>query len=258
MSLVETSLNEGVLTYIINRPEALNAINRQVLVEINDLILNQNYDEVRCVIFRGFGNKAFVAGADINEMLNMSKDEAKEFSIFGNSVFDKISKIEVPTIAVINGFALGGGCELAMACDFRICTYKSIFGQPETSLGIIPGFGGTQRLSRLIGVSKAKEMIFSGRRISAIEAKEIGLINLVCEEDALEDAVISFTKPMLQNAPIAIRKAKEAIDGGLSKRIEDGLLFEAEKFANTFTTEDQIEGMSAFLEKRKHKQYKNR
>lgn len=258
MNLIETKINEGVLTCEINRPTALNALNRQVLESIDNLIQALNYEEVRCVIFKGSGDRAFVAGADVAEMAKMDKIEAREYSVFGSGVIDKVSRIAVPTIASINGYALGGGCELAMACDFRICTTKSMLGQPETTLGIIPGFGGTQRLSRLVGVSKAKELVFSGKRINASEAKEIGLVDIVCEEEELESTVNSFIKPMLLNAPIAIRMAKEAINHGLSMKIEDALLYEAAKFSETFATEDQIEGMTAFLEKRKHKDYKNR
>ena len=208
-------------------------------------------NSVRCLIIKGAGNKAFVAGADISDMMSMSKAEAKAFSEFGNNVFDSVEMLPIPVIAEINGYALGGGCELALACDIRICSTKSKFGQPETSLGIIPGFGGTKRLSRVIGVSKSKELIFSGNIVDAEEALNIGLVNKVCDEDDLEAVVINFAERVLKNSSFAISKAKMSIDYYINNQLNGYNQFECQCFSETFDTDDQINRMKLFLENRK-------
>ena len=254
---VNCDIEDGIETITIHRPEALNALTKQVLEELNQLIDMIDTDCVRCLIIRGSGDKAFVAGADIKEMLQFTKKEAYEFSEFGNMVFEKIHKLSIPTIAMVNGYALGGGCELALACDLRVCSRNAVFGQPETGLGIIPGFGGTQRMTRLIGEANAKQLIFTGETINAEEAFRIGLVNEVCDKVELSQRVRKMAAAISDNAPIAVRIAKRVISEGLELSLCDGLKLEAEQFSRTFLTDDQKEGMTAFLEKRAHGSFKN-
>jgi enoyl-CoA hydratase len=241
---------EDISLVTINRPEALNALNSLVLKELDAIIdtISKN-SNIRAVIITGAGEKAFVAGADIAEMKDMSADEAKEFSSYGNAVFRKIESLPVPVIAAVNGFALGGGCELAMACDMRFASANAKFGQPETGLGIIPGFGGTQRLSRLVGAGYAKELIFTGKVIRANEALRIGLVNNVYETGLL-DEVKKVAAAISAQAPIAVKLAKASINDGIHLDIGSAVKLEADNFAQCFSTQDQKEGMSAFLEKR--------
>jgi len=254
--IFETEGKVGVLS--INRPKALNALNTETLKEL-DYLLDQinSDDEIMAVIVTGAGEKAFVAGADIVEMRDMSVVEGRKFGMLGNRVFRKLETLEKPTIAAVNGFALGGGCELAMACDFRYASTKAKFGQPEVGLGITPGFGGTQRLARLIGAGMAKELIFTGRIIDANEALRIGLVNKVFEPDKLLEEAKSTAALIAAQAPVAVRLAKASIDRGLQCDINTAVMLEAEIFGECFATEDQKEGMTAFIEKRE-KNFRNR
>ncbi len=245
----------GVVT--INRPKALNALNTEVLTDLQAVFDGIDLQQVRAVILTGAGEKAFVAGADIGEMSAMTKEEGENFGRKGNAVFRKIETFPVPVIAAINGFALGGGCELALSCDIRICSENAVFGQPEVGLGIIPGFGGTQRLARAISVSKAKEMLFTGKSVKADEAYRIGLVNCVYPQAELMDSAIKLAETIARNAPIAVRQCKKAVNEGLDVELEAGLSLESKLFGDCFETQDQREGMSAFLEKRKGVQFVN-
>ncbi|AAO36893.1 short-chain-enoyl-CoA hydratase [Clostridium tetani] len=246
----------AVLT--INRPDALNALNSELLKELDYAIdcLAED-DEVLAVVLTGAG-KAFVAGADIGEMKDLTVSEGRKFGVLGNRVFRKLETLEKPVIAAVNGFALGGGCEISMACDIRIASEKAKFGQPEVGLGITPGFGGTQRLPRLVGPAVAKELIYTADIIGAEEALRIGLINKIVEKDELLDKAKEMANKIANNAPIAIKLCKSAINRGVQCDIDTGIAFEAEVFGECFSTEDQKEGMTAFLEKRKDKCFKNR
>lgn len=248
--------NIGIAT--INRPEALNALNSQVISDLEALIGEVEKDtELRAFILTGEG-RSFVAGADIGEQKPMDVAQGRKWGQRGSALFRRIEKLEIPTIAAVNGFALGGGCELAMSCDIRICSDNAMFGQPEVGLGITPGFSGTQRLPRRVGAAKAKELIFSGKVISAEEAKAIGLANEVYPLEQLMDAAIAMAKSFTVNAPIAVKYSKACIDRGMQMDIDDGIALENELFAMCFATEDQKEGMSAFLEKRKEKHFQNK
>ena len=246
----------GVIT--MNRPEALNALNDQVLKDL-DAVLDaaEANDEVLVLILTGAG-RSFVAGADIGQMKDFTPVQAKQFGMYGNSVFLKLENFPKPVIAAVNGFALGGGCELSMACDIRLASEKAKFGQPEVGLGITPGFSGTQRLPRRVGIAKAKELIFSGKTIGAQEAKAIGLVNEVYPPEQLIDKAVEMARSFTANAPIAVKYAKACIDRGMQMDIDDGIAVENELFAMCFATEDQKEGMGAFLEKRKEKHFKNK
>lgn len=239
----------GYLT--INRPKSLNALNSEVLTEIGQIAteINTN-EEIRVVIVTGAGEKAFVAGADIKEMAHKNAIEGQNFSALGNKVFSQLSKLKQPTIAAINGYALGGGLELALACDIRLGSTNAKVGQPEVGLGIIPGFGATQRLSRAVGLAKAKEMILTARNIDAEEALRIGLFNKVVEQEALLEEAEKMANAMLKNAPLAVQAAKAVIDKGYDMPLDNALTLEENTFGLLFSTEDQKEGMSAFVEKR--------
>ena len=235
----------------INRPKALNALNSQVLEDLNELLdLVKADEEIRALVLTGSGEKAFVAGADIAEMSTLTKVEGEAFGKKGNDVFRKLETLPIPTVAAVNGFALGGGCELALSCDIILTSEKAKFGQPEVGLGITPGFSGTQRLPRRVGVAKAKELIFSGKMIKADEAEKIGLVNAVYAPEALMDGALEMAKSFTKNAPIAVKYAKACIDRGMQMDIDDGIAVENELFAMCFATADQKEGMGAFLEKR--------
>ena len=207
------------------------------------------YDEIYVMILTGAG-RSFVAGADIGEMKGFSSIDGKKFGVHGGGVFLKLENMAKPVIAAVNGFALGGGCELSMACDIRLASEKAKFGQPEVGLGITPGFAGTQRLPRIVGVSKAMELILTAKTIKADEAKAIGLVNEVCAPEALMDAALEMARSFTKNAPIAVKYAKACIDRGMQMDLDDGIALENEMFAMCYATEDQKEGMTAFLEKR--------
>lgn len=235
----------------INRPKALNALNTEVLLELDAIIdeLEKN-PEVYVIVLTGEG-KAFVAGADIEEMKDMTPDEARKFAELGSRVFKKLEIINKPVIAAVNGYALGGGCELAMACDIIIAGEQAKFGQPETGLGITPGFGGTQRLPRIVGTKRAKEIIFTGEIIGAEEAYRIGLVNKVVSPNTSFQAAIEMAKKIASKGQIAVRNAKAAINRGIETDIDGGVVIENQLFALCFANIDQKEGMTAFIEKRK-------
>lgn len=248
---VKYEVNGHIAKITINRPDALNALNSEVLDELN-LLLDEvaaNKD-LRVAILTGEG-RSFVAGADIKEMSTLSAIEGKEFGAKGLKVFRKLETLPIPVIAAINGFALGGGCELAMSCDFRIASEKALFGQPEVGLGIIPGFAGTQRLQRLVGPGYAKYLIYTANNIKADKAYEIGLVQEVVEADKLEETVNKLAEKIASNAPIAVRAAKEAINTGAQVDIDSAIKIEENLFGLTFSTEDQKAGMQAFINKGK-------
>nr|WP_314506933.1 enoyl-CoA hydratase-related protein [uncultured Lachnoanaerobaculum sp.] len=245
----------GIIT--INRPEALNALNSAVLDELNGCLDSIDTNVVRAVVLTGAGNKSFVAGADIGEMSKLSQIDGEAFGKKGNDVFRKIETFPIPVIAAVNGFALGGGCEIAMSCDIRICSDNAMFGQPEVGLGITPGFGGTQRLARLVGVGMAKQLIYTARNIKADEALRIGLVNAVYPQEELLGVAKKMAVNIAQNAPIAVRACKKAINDGLDAKMDDAIVIEEKLFGSCFATHDQIEGMNAFLEKRKEKNFTN-
>lgn len=246
-----TGENEiGILT--INRPKALNALNRETLQEIQGALREVgDHPEWKVLILTGAGEKAFVAGADIAEMRGMNSMEALSFSKLGHLTLKMIQELDRPVIAAVNGYALGGGTEMALACDFIYASENAKFGLPETTLGVFPGFGGTQRLPRLIGKSKAKELIFTGKMVSAQEAYEMGLVNRVVSLASLMDETKKVAAQIAANGPTAVRLAKMVIDAGFDMDLEGACSLESYAFGITFTTEDQKEGMSAFLEKRK-------
>lgn len=242
----------GIAEVTINRPKALNALNSETLKElgsvINDISVNDN---IKAVIITGSGEKSFVAGADIAQMSKLNSIEATKFSRLAQNVFSQIEDLPKLVIAAVNGFALGGGCELAMSCDIRFASKKAKFGQPEVNLGILPSFGGTQRLPRLVGKGIAKELIFSADMISSDEAYRIGLVNKIYEPDELLSKSKEFAQKVMNKSPWGVKLAKASINNGLDVDLEAGLKYEANSFGLCFSTEDQKEGMKAFLEKRK-------
>ena len=244
----------GVVT--INRPKALNALNSEVLKEIEATFDAIDLDATRAVVLTGAGDKSFVAGADIGEMSTLTKAEGEAFGKTGNDVFRKIETFPIPVIAAVNGFALGGGCEISMSCDIRICSENAIFGQPEVGLGITPGFGGTQRLARIVGVGKAKEMIYTAFNIKAEEAYRIGLVNAVYPQEELLAAAKKLANKIASNAAIAVRACKKAINEGLQVDMDQAIVVEEKAFGSCFETEDQKAGMGNFLEKDKAKKLK--
>ena len=248
---ISYEVNENIGKLTINRPEALNALNSEVLDELDHLLEEIEKDkDLRCLIITGAG-RSFVAGADIKEMSELSPIEANKFGKKGIGVFRKIEKLPMPVIAAVNGFALGGGCELAMACDIRIASQKALFGQPEVGLGIMPGFGGSQRLQRLVGQGWAKYLILSAENIKADKALEIGLVQDVVEVEELEERVNSLAKAIASKAPIAVKLAKEAINTGAQVDIDSALRIEELAFGLTFSTEDMKKGTQAFINKEK-------
>ena len=242
----------GIMT--INRPQALNALNKDVLKDIEAAFDAVDLSRIRTIILTGAGEKSFVAGADIAAMSTMTKAEGEAFGKFGNDIFRKIETFPIPVIAAVNGFALGGGNELAMSCDIRICSDNAMFGQPEVGLGI----GGTQRLARLIGVGKAKEMVYGARNIKADEAYRLGLVNAVYTQEELMPAAKKLAAGIAKNAPIAVRNSKKAMNEGLQVDMDQAIVIEEKVFGDCFETEDQKEGMTAFLEKRKVDNFKNK
>ena len=257
--LYEQKGQTGIIT--INREKALNALNSQVLDELNTTLDAVNLDEVRCLILTGAGTKSFVAGADIGEMSTLTQAEGEAFGKKGNDVFRKIETFPIPVIAAVNGFALGGGCEISMSCDIRICSDNAVFGQPEAGLGITPGFGGTQRLARLVGAGMAKQMIYTARNIKADEAYRIGLVNAVYTQEELLPAAEKMAAGIAKNAPIAVRNCKKAINEGLDLDMDAAVALEEKLFGDCFETEDQKYGMAFFLDKNKEKvkePFKNR
>lgn len=259
MDYIKLEDKEKVALITISRPEALNALNRQVLEELGEAFDNIDQNQIRAIVITGEGEKSFVAGADIGQMKDMNLEEGKEFGAFGNSIMRKIETFPIPVIAAINGFALGGGNELAMSCDIRLASENALFGQPEVGLGVTAGFGGTQRLPRLIGsISKAKEILLAGINIKAEQAKEIGLVSEVYPQSQLLEEAMKLAHRISTHGPIAVRQTKKAINEGLDLVMDKAIELEVDIFGECFSTQDQKEGMGAFLEKRKEKNFLNK
>ena len=254
--LYEVKDNVALIT--INRPDALNALNADVLRELDAILTQAASDEEVYVLVITGGGRAFIAGADVAHMAPLDPVEAQAFGKYGVGVVNRIEDISKPVIAAINGFALGGGCELAMACDIRIAGDKAKFGQPEVTLGIIPGFGGTQRLPRIVGLAKAKELTFTGKVIGAEEALQIGLVNQVVPNDELMGVALEMAAAIAKNAQIAVRQSKVAINAGMQCDIKTGLEIEGQSFPLCFSTEDQKDAMAAFVNKTKIEKFKNK
>ena len=242
----------GIAYITINQPKSLNALNTEVLTELGQAVQTIKESEtIKVVILTGAGEKSFVAGANIVEMSTKNAKEGQVFSLLGNRIFEALATLDQPSIAAVNGFALGGGCELAMSCDLRIASENALFGQPEVGLGITPGFGGTQRLARIVGIAKAKELIYTASNIKAAEAERIGLVNKVVPQEELMAEAEKLAGKILKQSQTAVQKAKIAIDLGIELPLHRAVEVEAEMFGNLFATEDQKEGMAAFVEKRK-------
>ena len=258
MAFVEFEQRGHVGLITINRPEVLNALNLEVIEQLDDILLRaESQEDVHVIVITGAG-RSFVAGADIGEMVNYTADDAKRFSHHGNNTMMHITRFPSPVIAAVNGFALGGGCELAMSCDIRVASEKATFGMPEVGLGITPGFGGTQRLQRIVGMSTAMELVLTSRTIDAQEALQIGLVKRVYPADVMLDKALELANAIASNAQVAVRQSKAAIRRGLQTDIYTGAAYESEAFGLCFATEDQKEGMGAFLEKRKEKHFQNK
>ncbi|MDE6686523.1 MAG: enoyl-CoA hydratase/isomerase family protein [Lachnospiraceae bacterium] len=253
MEFILYEVKGAVGTITINREKALNALNSKVLDELSTTLDAVDLENTRCLILTGAGQKSFVAGADIGEMSTLTKAEGEAFGKKGNDVFRKLENFPIPVIAAVNGFALGGGCEIAMSCDIRICSENAVFGQPEVGLGITPGFGGTQRLARLVSPGMAKQMIYTARNIKADEAYRIGLVNAVYPLEELLPAAEKMASGIAKNAPIAVRNCKKAINDGLQVDIDQAIVIEEKLFGDCFETEDQKYGMAFFLDKNKEK-----
>jgi enoyl-CoA hydratase len=249
---VLTENRDGILWLTVNRPDKLNALNRATLSEIEEVVSSAAADDaVWAMAVTGAGGKAFVAGADIGELNTLGPVEAKEFALRGQAIFRQIERLTKPVVAAVNGFALGGGCELAMACHIRVASGNAIFGQPEVKLGLIPGYAGTQRLPRLVGRGRALEILLTGRNVSAEEAERIGLVNSVCGPEELADNTESLLRKILANGPLAVAHCIEAVNHGLDLTFDDACLLEATLFGVGAASEEMREGTSAFLEKRK-------
>ena len=258
MAFVEFEQRGHVGLITINRPEVLNALNLEVIEQLDDILLRaESQEDVHVIVITGAG-RSFVAGADIGEMVNYTADDAKRFSHHGNNTMMHITRFPSPVIAAVNGFALGGGCELSMACDIRLASEKAKFGQPEVGLGITPGFAGTQRLPRIVGISKAMELILTAKVIGAAEAKAIGLVSEVYPPEELMPKALELANAICANAQIAVQESKRCIRMGMQTDISTGSAFEAEAFGVCCGTEDKDEGMGAFLEKRAEKHFKNK
>ncbi|MDR1264774.1 MAG: enoyl-CoA hydratase/isomerase family protein, partial [Propionibacteriaceae bacterium] len=238
MSFVRYEAADHVATCTIERESSLNALNSEVLHDLKAALGQAEADDVRVLVVTGAGTKAFVAGADVAQMAQMTRREAQAFSQLGNAVFRQLERLPFPTIAAVNGFALGGGCELALSCDIRLASNRAVFGQPEVSLGITPGFGGTQRLARVIGLGLAKELLFSARKIDAARALAIGLVSAVVEPDQLAETTAQLAREIARQAPIAVRSTKLALALGLQTDIDSALALEAACFAACFETAD--------------------
>ena len=247
---IEEKQTVAVLT--ISAPKSLNALNSDILAELGSYLDSFDCNKFRCLIVTGDGEKSFVAGADISEMATLNVPQGQTFGMRGAGVFRKIETLPVPVIAAVNGFALGGGCELAMACDIRICSDNAKFGQPEVGLGIIPGFSGTVRLARLVGMGMAKQLIYTGKPIKADETLRIGLINAVVPQAELMDKALEIANQIAVNAPLAVKAAKQCINAEYDMPMDDAIVNESGVFGNCFATQDQKNGMKAFLNKEKY------
>src|ERR671917_2623982 len=251
LDYVRVEREDGIAVLTVDRQEKLNSLDGQVVEEIGQALLDLESEGPRATIVTGAGERAFIAGADIRAMSIMEPLEAKRFSEIGHAAMALLDRSPVPTIAAVNGYALGGGCEVALACDVRIAAENATFGFPEVSLGILPGMGGTQRLPRLVGGALAKELIFTGRRIGAKEAREIGLVNRVVPQGEALRVAREVAAEIAANAPLAVRHAKSATNRAMDVDLVSGLEYEADQFALLFATEDAREGMDAFAERRK-------
>lgn len=258
MSYIKYEQNGFVGVLTIDREKALNALNSEVLADLDAALDAIDLDSTRCLIITGAGQKSFVAGADIGEMSTLNKAEGEAFGKKGNDVFRKIETLPIPVIAAVNGFALGGGCELSLSCDIRLAAENAVFAQPETGLGITPGFGGTQRLARTINVGKAKEMIYAGTKVKAPEALSLGLVNAVYPAEELMPAAMKLAERIAANAPIAVRACKKAVNDGLQVNMDEAIVIEEKLFGSCFETQDQKNGMTAFVEKRKPEPFVNK
>jgi enoyl-CoA hydratase len=251
-NLIDVVDNAGVVRLTISRPKALNALNSDVLAELERVLADlEARDDLRAVLITGAGEKSFVAGADIAEMRGKTPEEARDFARQALATFKRLETLPVPTVALVNGFCLGGGCELALACDWAVASDNAIFGQPEVLLGVIPGFGGTQRLPRRVGPAMAIDLCTTGRKIDATEALRIGLVNRVMPQAELEAYAEELTKQLGGNGPQSVRAAKQAIHDGMDQDLDSALALETALFAFCFAGDEQTEGMSAFVEKRK-------
>ena len=248
-NFIKIEHTQGITILKISAPKSLNALNSNILKELRDCVSDLDA-ATRVLIITGDGEKSFVAGADISEMAHLNEAQGYEFGRLGAQVFRAIETLPIPVIAAVNGFALGGGCELAMACDIRIASSKAKFGQPEVGLGIIPGFSGTYRLPKIVGQGHAKEMIYTGKVIRADEALRIGLVNAVYEPEQLMEKAVEMAQMMLHNAPVAISLAKQSINEGYDLDADAAIALENKLFGKCFATSDQKEGMDAFLNKR--------
>ena len=252
-------VENGIAVLTINRPKALNALNSETLAELEVCLAEiEGRDAIKVLILTGSGEKAFVAGADISEMVNATPAEGRAMGLLARKAFGMLENMPQVTIAAVNGYALGGGCEISMACDIRVAAENAKFAQPECGLGILPGFGGTQRLARLVGKGRAKELIFTCDQIDAQEAHRIGLANKVVPQAELLDTCKAMAGRIMKNAPYAISLAKQAINSGSDTDLDNGLKLEANLFGLSFSTDDKKEGMTAFLEKRKEKHFTGR
>ena len=250
--LVEMTDTGGVVRLTINRPKALNALNSGVIQALEDVLDQlEGRDGLRAVLMTGAGEKSFVAGADITEMREMSPQQARDFAAQALKTVKRLETLPVPVVALVNGFCLGGGCELALACDWAVASDNAVFGQPEVLLGVIPGFGGSQRLPRRVGPAMALDLCTTGRKIDAAEALRIGLVNQVMSQAELEDYAQTLTKQLAGNGPGAVRSAKQVIHDGMDQDLDSALALETSLFALCFASDEQREGMSAFVEKRK-------
>jgi len=253
MSFVNVEQQGAVAVLTIDRPKALNALNPEVLADLKAAFEGIDQNTARCVVLTGAGDKSFVAGADIGSMSTMTKAEGEAFGKLGNDIFLMIESFPLPVIAAVNGFALGGGCELAMSCDIRVCSDNAMFGQPEAGLGITPGFGGTQRLPRIVGLGMAKQLLYTARNIDAGEALRIGLVNAVVPQTELMDTALKMASTIAKNAPIAVRACKQAVNEGMQVSIDKAVEIEEKLFGGCFETHDQVEGMACFLSREKPK-----
>ena len=246
----------GIIT--LSREESLNALCTPMLREIDKLLDEIDTDEIRCLIITGAGKKAFAAGADIEEMSDMSPVESRKYSLYGNSLMRKIETYPIPVIAAVNGYCLGGACEMSLSCDFRICSDNAVFGQPEAGLGITPGWGGTQRMARAVGIAMAKQIMYTARNFKADEALRIGLVNSVHPQDELMDYALKLAEKISSNAPIAVRACKEASTRGISMDLDQACKIESDLFSSCIGTYDQRNAMKAFMNKEKYTDFQNR
>jgi enoyl-CoA hydratase len=259
MQSVLFEIKENVAIITLSREKALNALNAEMLAELDDIFKKiENNKNIYAAIITGAGEKSFVAGADISEMKDLNLEQAQKFGEYGSKIFRNIEKSRIPVIAAINGYILGGGLELALACDIRIASEDAIFGFPEVGLGIIPGYGGTQRLPRTIGISHAKKLLYTAERINARQALEIGLVNEITEKSALMEKAMGIAARIASQAPVAVASAKAAVNKGINTDIDEACIIETEIFARCFETQDQKNVMDAFLKKEKFTSFKNK